>query len=134
MPWAGADLKHDLLQFPAFGADHLAGSRRTRTRGQHRLVGSGRLTFHQRTPSMGALWPESPPVVAAPVAEVVLTLPARTRPVGDLVPGESVLHQHLVGEVVLGSSEVRIRCRNLATPDLPLQGGAAFHPQAYAEM
>ena len=45
-----------------------------------------------------------------------------------------MLHQHLVGEVVLGSSKVRIRCRNLATPDLPLQGGAAFHPKAYAEM
>ena len=71
----------------------------------------------------------SPPLATAPVDEVVLALPAWFGPVGDLVPGKTVLLQRTIDHGVPICQHVLIRGGQVSAAHLAGHRGAILHDQ-----
>src|SRR5205085_11010669 len=69
-------------------------------------------------------WPDTPPVGAAPIRQVVVAFTSRFRPVRHLVPGVPRGLQGLVGDQITISQDVVFWARQLATGDPGREPGA----------
>src|SRR5919112_5538807 len=74
--------------------------------------------------------PNSPPVIAAPVGEVVSAgLIRGAGPVADLVPGQAGFGDQLVGEFILVGVVVVVDSGDFTAADLRGELGAVLHDQ-----
>ena len=72
---------------------------------------------------------DPPPVLTAPIGQIVLALATRSGPIGDLVPWHARRRHELVDQLVSISTDVIVRCRQLTARDAATQGGAVLNDQ-----